>query len=285
MKTLLTPSAAYGCIDLLKAIDRQSLNTQQILTLILGACQTQEILQQTHNLNLIAENNDGTFRVTEKGKACLEKQETVSQLRYLLNDYLSKQDDPWLQLARRGRLNVLLKAPPAITQLLHEAELADGDDDETVNFWDELAERLRADRNKENVATGRIGEKLTMKLEAQRTGQKPEWMALNGNHFGYDVLSRISATDGTLLKIEVKCSLNNLLRASFHVTRHEWHTAEMSNYYQFHLWSLQGGLKQLAVLHASVIAPHIPVNRNSGIWESVEIPFAAFQDHFANCPP
>lgn len=280
MEALLTPSAAYGCIDLLKSIDRQVLSMSQIATLKFGASPTPKIVEHALSLKWVEEHAGGVLVITDRGQTCLEMDKTVSQLRYLLSYYFVERHDPWLQLARQGRLRLLIQAPPEITQLLHEAELANGDDDEIVQFWDALAEQVRGEKNRRNLKTGRIGERLTMEFEADRTGRKPEWMALNSNHFGYDVLSCVSAEDESLLKIDAKCSLDSIARARFHVTRFEWQIAETSAEYQFHIWNLYGKTKRLAVLRSSVLAPHIPVNQNSGSWESVEVPHVVFEDRF-----
>jgi hypothetical protein len=283
MTALLTPSTAYGCLDLLKSISQQTINITQAATLNFGAIPTSRVLEYAVSLKCVVEQPGGGLEITDRGKTCLELEQTVSQLRYLLSHYFVERRDPWLQLARRGRFHVLLQAPPEITQLLHEAELAEGDEEEIVLFWDRLAERVRGEKDRRNLEIGRIGERLTIQFETERTGRKPDWMALESDHFGYDVLSSLSADDRRFLKIETKCSFDSIAKARFHVTRHEWRTAEASEEYQFHIWNLEGKSKQLAVLNTTSVAPHIPINQSSGSWEVVEIPQSAFQDHFRHC--
>lgn len=277
MSGFLTPSAAYGCINLLSIVEQQELNGQQLVLLNFGPVSSAEVIGHVTSLEWISLRSDSSFSITERGKMCLGLPHMKSQLRFLLRDYFLGRRDPWLQLARRGRLHVLIQSPPEILQLFHEAGLASGTDQDTIDFWDELAALLRGERDKKNADTGRLGEKLTMLFEAKRTGFEPKWMALESNQYGYDVLTRISSTNDTPLKIETKCSLASVSRASFHLTRFEWQTAEHSNNYKFHVWATFGKSILLAVLTVAEVAPHIPVNQNGGSWEAVEIPYDLFE--------
>lgn len=277
MSIFLTPSAAYGCINLLSLVEQQELSGQQLVLLNLGPVSTVEIIEHAASLEWVAVGPKGFFAITERGKTCLSLPHVKSQLRFLLKEYFISRRDPWLQLARRGRLHVLLQSPPEILQLFHEAGLASGVDQETIDFWDELAALLRGEKDKRNAETGRLGEKLTMLFEARRTGLEPRWMALESNQYGYDVLSHISNTDDTPLKIETKCSIASVPSAKFHLTRFEWQIAEHSNNYNFHVWAASENSIMLAVLTVAEVAPHIPTNQNGGSWETVEIPYDLFE--------
>lgn len=276
MPIFLTPSAAYGCINLLSTIERQKLNSQQLISLNFGPVSTSIIVDHAESLNWVSVDAKGRFIVTERGRTCLSLSHTKNQLRFLLKDYFLNRRDPWLQLARRGRLHVLLQSPPEILQLFHEAGLAEGSDQETIEFWDGLAALLRSERDKNNLETGRIGEKLTVFFESKRTGIEPKWMALESNHYGYDVLTCVSKVDKRPLKIETKCSFASVSNAKFHLTKFEWQTAERSNNYNFHIWAVSEKSTLLAVLSVAEIMPHIPVDQNGGSWETVEIPFRLF---------
>jgi hypothetical protein len=287
MSVFLTPSAAYGCINLLSIVEQQELNDQQLTLLNFGPVSTAGIIDYADSLDWVSVDAKGFFVVTERGKSCLSLPDTKSQLRFLLKDYFLNRRDPWLQLARRGRLHVLLQSPPEILQLFHEAELAINTDQETINFWDELAALLRGEKDKKNSDTGRMGERLTMLFETERTGFEPKWMALESNQYGYDVLTRNSNADETPLKIETKCSLASVSLAKFHLTRFEWQTAERSNNYNFHIWATSEKTMRLAILTVAEVARHIPINQNGGSWEPVEIPYELFdfQSIPINLPP
>jgi len=276
MAIFLTPSAAYGCINLLSIVEQQELDSQQLVSLNFGPVSTRTIVDHAASLDWVSVNAKGCFVVTERGKVCLNLSHTKSQLRFLLKEYFLKRSDPWLQLAKRGRLHALLQSPPEILQLFHEAGLADDLDRETIDFWDGLAAMLRSEEDKKNLETGRIGEKLSVLFESKRTGFEPKWMALESNQYGYDVLTRVSSANEMPLKIETKCSLASVSSAKFHLTKFEWQTAERSNNYNFHIWSVSEQAAMLAILTVAEVAPHIPINQNGGFWETVEIPFGLF---------
>jgi hypothetical protein len=276
MAVLLTPSAAYGCISLLTIVERQKIDQQHLVTLNFGPIATRTIVEHAKALDWVSVNTEGYFFVTERGRLCLQLSQTKRQLRLLLKEYFLRRRDPWLQLAKRGRMHVLLQSPPEILQLFHEAGLAGDVDQETIEFWDDLASLTRKEGDKKNTETGRVGERMSVQFEHERTGFEPKWMALESNHYGYDILTRVSDSNETPLKIETKCSLASVSRAKFHLTKFEWQTAERSNNYSFHIWSVSEKATMLAVLNVAQVAPHIPKNQHGGLWETVEIPFRLF---------
>ena len=181
----------------------------------------------------------------------------------------------------RGRSHVLLQAPLEITQLFYEADLAESDDVEVVRFWDGLAERVRTGKLHQNLEIGRLGERLTIEYETRRVEAAPSWVAINGNQFGYDILSRTSAVDETPLKIEVKCTHSTISSARFHLTRHEWETARVSKSYVFHLWSVQESSRRLAILSVSDVGSHVPEDVGMGMWDSLIVPYKIFENVFS----
>ena len=274
---MLTPSVAYGCIHLLSVLEQQELYSLELTSLELGPIPTEIIIEHAQFLDWISIDLRGIFIITEHGKKCQALPHTKVQLRFLLKEYFARRHDPWLQLAKMGRGPVLMQSPPEILQLFHEAGLAEDLDQNTIDFWDELAALVRSQTDTKNLKTGRIGEKMSMIFETNRTGYEPKWAAIESNSYGYDVLTRVSSTDGTHLKIEVKCSLENIASARFHLTKFEWQVAERSNNYNFHIWSVSENTPSLAVLTVAQVEPHIPINQNGGLWETVEIPFKLFK--------
>ena len=76
--------------------------------------------------------------------------------------------------------------------------------------------------------------------------------------------------------IEVNASKQPLESASFFVSENEWSVAASHlESYHFHLWLL-GDRPILVDIPSREIAPHIPQNRDAGLWKSVEIPFSIF---------
>ena len=65
---------------------------------------------------------------------------------------------------------------------------------------------------------------------------------------------------------------------------HEWDMACLENNtsrYVFHFWYVGTGAKKLAVITAEEMSQHIPKDAESGKWNTVSIPFAAFSEKFS----
>ena len=276
----LTPSSAYGCIDLISFVSKNKVALSNLNDLRFGPVSTRLILDSALAVNWIEVCKYDLLELTERGTECLNVGPTISQLRMLLLDYALTCQSPWVQLARHGRKEVLLNAPASISQLFWEAELANGQDDDVVSFWDRLAFNVRQKQGERLTALGRIGEKLSMEFEYRRTNAEPKWMALESNKFGYDLLSKVSANDNRLLKIEVKYSERPTSQAEFYLTRHEWETAVNSDLYVFHLWSSYNNKVSIATFDIWELVQHLPRDCGSGEWLNTKIPFDIVAKNF-----
>jgi hypothetical protein len=117
--------------------------------------------------------------------------------------------------------------------------------------------------------------------EENRTGRKPEWVAIENNADGYDVLSVVGGGDLRQLSIEVKTSTLGTA-GTFYLTRNEWERALEGANHVFHLWDARANATaQLAVVEPQEMQTHVPTDLGAGSWESVAIPFAAFGLRFA----
>ncbi|KJV30049.1 hypothetical protein VI08_15420 [Luteibacter yeojuensis] len=213
--------------------------------------------------------------LTASGRSILSLADPVARMRRTIFDYIELVKPPWLSSAHRGRLNITMYVEPALRQTLHEAGLIDGEDAEAVAFWDALSAKARGLRDDLKLRTGRVGERLTIERERERTGQAPEWKSIYSDADGFDVLSVVDATDLSRLRIEVKATTDRE-RGSFHVTANEWAQAVSGQPYIFHLWVLSGENPILRVVNVDDIKPHVPKNFGAGLWESVCIPFDRF---------
>jgi hypothetical protein len=276
----LSPGVAFGCVELLGVVSRNSVTPGGVLSLSLGSVSPKDILEAAVELRWLVVAENGLLELTPKGDTALSASNDRTRLRQLILDYIDVENPPWLQLASAGRRELLLQAPPGTRQVLVEAGLAYGDDQETVSFWDTLAARARGMRNALLTETGRVGERLSIAYEKIRTGREPKWIALDSNADGYDVLSRVSSEDQRRLTIEVKASTQAHLSGVFHLTRNEWSLAEDSINHVFHLWNLGADTPQLAVLSVAQLAEHVPSDCGDGTWESVQIPFSSFVSGF-----
>ncbi len=117
---------------------------------------------------------------------------------------------------------------------------------------------------------------MSFQYETKRTRRRPKWVSFESNYAGYDLASTMSAACDEVRLIEVKASKQPLEAASFFVSENEWAVAASHpENYHFHLWIL-GEKPILADIPSQEVAPHIPQNRDSGLWKSVEIPFSIF---------
>ncbi len=134
---------------------------------------------------------------------------------------------------------------------------------------------------------GRSGEQLTIQYEEIRTGFTPDWRSIESNLAGYDILSQRSAENSEKILIEVKSSMQPVESACLIISRHEWDTAKMKNNllrYLFYLWDLSTNEQKLAIIGAKDMCSQIPNDSESGLWESVRVPFRIFADQFKTIP-
>jgi hypothetical protein len=129
---------------------------------------------------------------------------------------------------------------------------------------------------------GRQGERRSLDYEQARVGKRPEWHSIESNKSGFDLLSLKDVGNSTELQIEVKASEQPVASAQFHITRNEWEVAGSAPHYVFHIWSLTTNPK-LAVLTPEIVNEHIPTENGRGKWESVVIPYAAFNSFSRRC--
>ena len=202
-------------------------------------------------------------------------------LRQALLDHIEAAKPPWVQCATYGRSRVMAFAGSGVAQVMVEAGLANGYGDDIVAFWDELAARARGLRDASLSRIGREGERLTITHETARTGREPKWVAINNNSDGYDVLSIVGDGDSGSLSIEVKTTTQGLA-GSFHLTRNEWEMAQERVCHVFHLWDVKSQPPRLAKGSVEAIAAHVPADSGAGTWESVVIPFSAFDYRFSD---
>jgi hypothetical protein len=200
--------------------------------------------------------------------------------RTMLSEYIFNVKPSWASLMMKGRNECALFVPVDVLACFREAELMfNPPSDDVVEWWDAVAGFLREERQSRLIRIGRMGEKLSLKYEFNRTKTVPKWQAVESNLLGYDLLSRVSEKDCASLCIEVKSSEEAIEYATAHITRNEWDMALSSDYYIFHFWLLSN-TSRLAVISIDMVSPHIPEDKGIGQWENVEIPFNVFADHF-----
>lgn len=277
-----SPGILQGCFELLEIVSRNSIAFAQIQHSFsrLGSMPAARVIEAAQCLQWLQATSDGITVITPSGERIRSLSGYQAMLRQAILDYVEIERPAWLQNAIFGRARVLSFASSDVAQVFVEAALATGADDDVVEFWDLIAARARGLRSEHLNAIGREGERLTMSYEAARTGRQPKWIAVENNADGYDILSVVEPGDLRHLSIEVKATTAGLA-GRFHITRNEWEWAAESELHAFHLWDIRSkATATLAVLKTADVVKHIPSNCGKGNWESVEIPFRAFQTHF-----
>jgi len=238
-----------------------------------------EVCQECHWIEL---DTDGYLKVTDKGEQVLDSKERVEiALRLQIHHLIEAYRPTWIPLLTRGRSEALKYLPIDVVQCLREAELVASYSDDVIVWWDRVAKISRKTSKEEKLDLSRAGEKLSIEYERNRTNKEPKWQGFESNFSGYDILSVVSSTDNSLLRVEVKISNSNWSVASFHVSRNEWKVAQYSNNYLFYLWILIPN-PRLFIVNVNEVGKNIPTNKGNGEWESTEIPFVAIckEDEF-----
>jgi len=181
------------------------------------------------------------------------------------------------KLAGKGREMLVANLSEDEVQVFRNAGLLDDvPSPDVVEWWDEFSALLRSITNETNVLQGRQAERWTMEIELEEVAQlgileKPVWLALNGNHYGYDILSyrkNINSLPHVIL-IEVK-SFSSISLPRIFLTRKEWDKAlEADPNYFFIVWCMEN--KDFRMYSVTDIKPHIPINTGNGVWQNIEI--------------
>jgi len=145
---------------------------------------------------------------------------------------------------------------------------------EVVAFLDRLANLARASANLPLVESGRHAERLSFELERARCAEIPdapavEWVALDDNSAGYDILSsRLVEGRAEQKLVEVKSCRGRPLRLI--ITRNEWDTAcRHPEAYVVHFWDLN--TERLHELSWSDLQPHMPIDQGDARWDSATL--------------
>lgn len=277
----LSPGIAYGCFNLLGLVDRHPMPFERMRAELPrhDKVEVGHLIELCQELSWVRANDIGVAVLTPRGARLAATEGDPAKLRLALLDYVEVLSPPWVKLAIDGRKRLLTFAPRGVAQCLVEAELATGYADQIVSFWDQLAAMGRGLRGAELSEIGRQGERLSLAYERRRTGHEPKWRSVESNADGYDVLSVADREDSRPVQIEVKASRVGL-RGSMHLTRNEWEATELMPLHRFHLWDVSSEPPTLAVVPRAEVARHVPVDQNSGMWQTVEVPFAVFKGMF-----
>lgn len=141
-------------------------------------------------------------------------------------------------------------------------------------WWDQIAQSVRATINDALLQQGRDAEELSMDFERTRLSslgitKEPVQISIEDNDAGFDIRSYdLGPVEPVYRLIEVKSSTMTPPRII--LTRGEWEAAlKYGKSYIFHLWALPE--ETLTEYTVEEITPHIPIDHGVGTWLRVEI--------------
>ncbi len=236
---------------------------------------TDKILEICQHCNWVKVNNSGVIEVGENGAIIAQYDSAVLRLREQIKSAILIYQPPWAKKLKDGRNEAKKVFPKGVSQCFKEGGLFDDWNEDLIDWWDDLAQTVRAQRNEELLKVGRKAEKLSMDYELERTDQMPIWQSLDSNYSGFDILSVLDSSDLRKKKIEVKGTSLRLKEAYFILSRNEWDTAKKAGNYFFHLWLIKDP-PNLIEVDALSIEPHIPSDNEQGSWQQTKIPFNIF---------
>jgi hypothetical protein len=210
------------------------------------------------------------LKVFQSGLGTLEIDSLEMRIREVLTHLVTSNDYPWKQFSNRGRKWVLGRLSPNELQSFTAAGLTkDMMDDQIREWWDALASRNTV----ESPDFGfRIWEKRSFEKELERLSKEkcplfPEWVALEDNFMGYDILTYHKTRGGWQKHyLEVKSSETGITR--FYLSHREAAIAtRFTENYSLDFWDVKSGtLRQLS---GNELLAHLPINQGQGKWQEV----------------
>ena len=290
MKTYISVnivSQALLLVSLIKKYNCKCLKEIQQLKLPYGV-NRDAALSFSRQCKWILEENE-YFSLTEQGQDIVDSFNgmLIDPLlwRKILDIYIENCKPAWAKRIPYGRKEAYLIMTSEEQRCFLEADLIDSTNSDIIKWWDTIAERERIKKDSSLLDIGREGERITLLFEQQRTGIVPDWISVDSNLSGYDILSQNANNSNDRILIEVKSSYKPIEDAVCIVTRHEWETAQRNNNvnrYYFYIWKLSASKNLLAIVDVMRMKQYIPVDSSDGKWQEVTIPFSAFEDLFSH---
>lgn len=278
---LISPGVLHSSRELLTVLKKRDMEVDEFFDSLnriptMGTASRKKVLELCQDAQWIQLTDLEKLKLTTGGKEIAESLNHIISMRMQLQSIIFHTNPPWGKKAQHGRQELLNFVRPEIKQCFQEAGLCDGTGEDVVEWWDKLANASRGFRQERLLAIGRIGERLSIDFEKERTEKEPKYIALDTSEPGYDILSVVSRDDASRLCIEVKSSEQNLNQAYFHLSRNEYDNAKLIDNYTIHLWLLDPKGNRQLILPFEVVEKHCPNDRKNGKWGSVIIPFNSF---------
>lgn len=266
---------------LLKRISEYKIHsTEEVYIKNLSSVNADTLMELASTCRWIVKDND-YFVLSGQGKVLLNTKNFGDRSKVMLYDYIRYITPAWAKRIPYGRQEAFIFMTKDEQACFYEAGLMEDDPDSAViSWWDSVSCLLRRAEDEKKTEIGRKGEYLTVLYEQRRTGIKPQWVSLDSNLSGYDLISQRTKENLSALLIEVKSSERSIATAEFFISVNEWHTGCNAEDYLFYLWSFFGKKQYLAKVSPQQLFKFIPTNNNSGKWQIAKIPYSSFADSF-----
>ena len=204
------------------------------------------LIEKLHQINLCIKDDDLDCYIID-----IKPYRNFNVKQLVAYNYIKEFTPPWFIRFRKGidALVELENIDRQIFQCLNEIEIFNYPlTNSAEDFITQIRKLIYASSfdERDNIDTGVIGEKLSMKYELIKSGTLPTRESLNNEYAGYDLISFYS--DNQIKRIEVKASKS---QRAF-ITWNEWKVALDSNKegidYEFHLWNIKDEKNELAIL-------------------------------------
>lgn len=218
---------------------------------------------------------DGKHYLTDRGNEIVKylrnSGTSIDAGREQLFDIVKVLRPKWAGPLKHGRLESMMILPTSIVDIFKQLKLYHPQnliyDSCAVEWWDKIAASYYSSISQNNIKTGRIGERLTILFEKERTLIVPKWESLDSDKSGYDILSQIASGDNRKLCIEVKTSQNNF--TVFYFSRGEWNFLQNRNdeNYKIHFWRLYEKTYKLTIINRCVVNQCFPEDSIASQWQ------------------
>ena len=194
----------------------------------------------------------------------------------VLIEAVARRDAPaWLTAVPRGRTLLMAVLDADGLMCFERAELlASHPEPEAVELLDRLAQLARGAAALDLMNSARQAERLSLDLERERCAAiagapVPEWVALDNNAAGYDILSsRLDHSRITPKLVEVKSSRAH--EPILILTRNEWEIGSRNpSAWVVHFWNMRN--QTLIELTWHQLCAHMPLDQGAGRWETAVI--------------
>lgn len=207
--------------------------------------------------------------------------DTIGFYQVCIKTVLTTHQPIWAKAMRSGRKRFVKTLDRNDQDVFSAAGLMDDPpSSQTVLWWDDVQGHSRLITDRQKMEQARRAELLTLNMERERLQKvgitrEPQWLGLDDNFAGYDVLSYEQGPHGLLNKmIEVKST--NASPIEFFVTRNEWDQAcKARSAYIFHVWDMRPDTPILHIRTVDEVEPHIPTDNDKGKWSNAKIPIGA----------